>query len=287
MELHQLRYVVAVVDEGTFTAGADVLRVSQSGVSTQIAKLERELGVTLFDRSSRRVALTDAGRTLLPAIRQALAGINAVADTAAGIRGVLTGSLRVGAVTGLTWPPLVDALVAMHSEHPGIDVRLVEGLSGDLITAVRDGRLDVAVAGWSGAAPNALAARVIIDDALCAVLALDHPWVSRSHLGIDELLHADLIALPEGTGARAALDASAARAGLRAVPRWEVTTPAQVTALARRGLGIGALSETTAATFDGVVAIPLTDPAARSKLGVVSRPEPSPAAQAFRALLDH
>ncbi len=109
MELHQLRYVTAVVDAGTFTAGAQTVRVSQSGVSTQIAKLERELGVTLFDRTSRRVSLTAEGRTLLPVIRQALTGIDAVTDTANAIRGVMTGSLRVGAVTGLTWDPLVDA----------------------------------------------------------------------------------------------------------------------------------------------------------------------------------
>ncbi|RPA65262.1 LysR family transcriptional regulator [Gordonia oryzae] len=285
MELHQLRYVIAVVDAGTFTAGAQTVRVSQSGVSTQIAKLERELGVTLFDRTSRRVSLTEEGRSLLPAIRQALSGLDAVTDTANAIRGVMTGSLRVGAVTGLTWDPLVDALAVMHDSHPGIDVRLIEGLSDDLIRAVRDGGLDVAVAGWAGAAPADLLTRVIVEDALCAVLAPDHPWASSTTLDTARLLTADLISLPVGTGARGALDAAAARIGMTATPRWEVTTPAQVSLLARRGIGVGALSENTAAGFDGVVAVPLADTAARSSLGVVSRREPSAAAQAFRSLL--
>ncbi|WHU45466.1 LysR family transcriptional regulator [Gordonia sp. L191] len=285
MELHQLRYVIAVVDAGTFTAGAQTVRVSQSGVSTQIAKLERELGVTLFDRTSRRVSLTEEGRSLLPAIRQALSGIDAVTDTANAIRGVMTGSLRVGAVTGLTWDPLVDALAVMHDSHPGVDVRLIEGLSDDLIRAVRDGGLDVAVAGWAGAAPADLLTRVIVEDALCAVLAPDHPWASSTTLDTARLLTADLISLPVGTGARGALDAAAARIGMTATPRWEVTTPAQVSLLARRGIGVGALSENTAAGFDGVVAVPLADTAARSSLGVVSRREPSAAAQAFRSLL--
>lgn len=285
MELHQLRYVTAVVDAGTFTAGAQTVRVSQSGVSTQIAKLERELGVTLFDRTSRRVSLTAEGRTLLPVIRQALTGIDAVTDTANAIRGVMTGSLRVGAVTGLTWDPLVDALAVMHDSHPGIDVRLIEGLSDDLMRALRDGGLDVAVAGWAGDAPADLLTRVIVEDALCAVLAPDHPWASSTTLDTAQLLTADLISLPVGTGARAALDAAAARIGMTATPRWEVTTPAQVSLLARRGIGVGALSENTAAGFDGIVAVPLADAAARSSLGVVSRRDPSAAAQAFRSLL--
>ncbi len=285
MELHQLRYVTAVVDAGTFTAGAQTVRVSQSGVSTQIAKLERELGVTLFDRTSRRVSLTAEGRTLLPVIRQALTGIDAVTDTANAIRGVMTGSLRVGAVTGLTWDPLVDALAVMHDSHPGIDVRLIEGLSDDLMRAVRDGGLDVAVAGWAGDAPADLLTRVIVEDALCAVLAPDHPWASSTTLDTAQLLTADLISLPVGTGARAALDAAAARIGMTATPRWEVTTPAQVSLLARRGIGVGALSENTSAGFDGIVAIPLADTAARSSLGIVSRRDPSAAAHAFRSLL--
>ncbi|ACY20940.1 LysR substrate-binding protein [Gordonia bronchialis DSM 43247] len=287
MELHQLRYALAVVDAGTFTAGAQAVRVSQSGVSMQIAKLERELGVALFDRTSRRVALTDAGRTLLPAMRQALAAADAVTAAAGEIRGVLAGSLRVGAVTGLTWEPLVDALAAMHARHPGIDVRLTEGLSDDLVVCVREGSLDIAVAGWAGREPRDLLTTVIVDDALCAVVAPDHPWASRQACSVDDLLSTDVIALPTGTGARTALDTAAQRAGRHASPRWEVTTPAQVVALARRGIGVGALSVTTAAGFEGVLAIPLTDAAARSSLGVVSRHDPSPAARAFRTLLGH
>ncbi|MEH3155803.1 MAG: LysR family transcriptional regulator [Gordonia paraffinivorans] len=126
MELHQLRYVLAVVDEGTFTAAAESVRISQSGVSAQIAKLERELGVTLLERSTRRVTPTAAGDHLIPAIRTAVAAVEAVRDTAAAIRGVVAGRLRVGTVGGLTWPPVFDALAALHTAHPGLDISVVE-----------------------------------------------------------------------------------------------------------------------------------------------------------------
>ena len=282
--MHQLRYAVAIADAGTFTAAAESVRVSQSGVSLQVAKLERELGVALFDRSPRRVELTAAGRTLLPLMREALARVDAIGASAAAIRGVLLGSLRLGAVTGLQWERLVDALTAMHERHPGVDVRLGEGASADLIAAVRAGELDLAVAAWAGGDPEGLDHRIVVDDAICAIVAPGHPWASRSRIATAELLRADLIALPHGTGARAALEAAAARAGGAIAPRWEVSTPAQVAALAGRRLGVGVLSETTAEGYD-VVALPLRDPEARSTLGVVSRRNPTPAAAAFLALL--
>ena len=70
----------------------------------------------------------------------------------------------------------MDALAAMHERHPGIDVRLTEGLSDDLMVCVREGSLDIAVAGWAGREPRDLLTTVIVDDALCAVVAPDHPW---------------------------------------------------------------------------------------------------------------
>src|SRR6478752_3140575 len=121
MELHQLRYFLAVVDEGSFTAAAEAVQISQSGISTQIQKLERELGLSLIDRSARRVAVTDAGATLVPHARQAVAAVTTAAQE---IRGLVVGSLRVATVTGLVWPRLFDALAAVHAQHPGIDIRL-------------------------------------------------------------------------------------------------------------------------------------------------------------------
>ena len=93
---------------------------------------------------------------------------------------------------------------------------------------------------------------------------------------------ADLITLPRGTGSRAALDAVLTRRTGRAVePRWEVATPAYVQMLASRGLGVGVVSATTAADWEGVSALPIDDPGARSRLGVVWRSSPSHAARAL------
>jgi DNA-binding transcriptional LysR family regulator len=285
MELHQLRYFLAVVDEGSFTAAAEAVQISQSGISTQIQKLERELGLSLIDRSARRVALTDAGATLVPHARRAVAAVEGVTVAAQEIRGLVVGSLRVATVTGLVWPRLFDALAAVHAQHPGIDIRLREGVSEDHVTAVRDGTVDVAAAAWADDEPAGVEVSVVVDDPLVAVVGRDHPWAGRDRLRPDELAGTDLITLPRGTGSRAALDALLSRrAGRPRDPRWEVATPDYVEMLAARGLGVGVVSATTAQDWDGVVAIPIDDPSARSRFGLVWRSSPSPAA---RALLGH
>ena len=281
MELHQLRYVLAVVETGSFTAAADVVHVSQSGVSTQVQKLERELGVALFDRSARRVALTDDGERLLPVIRAAVEAVGEIAATAADLRGLLLGSLRVGTVFGLTWPVFYDALAEIGAAHPGLDLRLREDTSSRLARAVRRGELDVAVVAWAERPPEGLEARAIFDDPLVAVVTPDHPWAARRTIRPGELTGMDLIALPEGTGDRAALDALLAGLPRGGGPRWEVSTPAVLEKLAVRGFGVGVVSAATCRRWVGIRAIPIDAPGVRSRLGVVWRPGPTRAARAL------
>lgn len=280
MELHQLRYFLAVVDEGTFTAAADALHISQSGVSTQLQKLERELGLQLVDRSTRRVALTAAGERLVPLARDAVAAVADVARAAEDIRGLVTGSVRVGVVAGLGWAPLFEALGAIHAAHPQVDLRLYEGPSDELVAQVADGRADVAVAAWSGGPPAGVRTAVVVEDPLVVVVGPAHPWSARRGVAADELGSVDLVTLPPGTGARSALDAVT---GGRP-PRWEVSSPSHVQMLVSRGVGAGVVSATTARSWTGVRVLPISGTAARSCLGVVWRPGPAPAA---RALLAH
>lgn len=285
MELHQLRYFLAVIEEGTFTAAARAMHINQSGISTQLRKLEQELGVTLIDRSTRRAKLTPAGERLTPYVRAALASIDDVTGVANDIRGLVTGSLRVATITGLTWEPLFDALAATHHQHPGIDLRLHEGTSSDIITQVREGTADVAVVAWAGAPPADVQSMVIFDDALVAVVGAEHPWATRKSIRPSEFAKTDIVALPRGTGARAALENLLSRAGTaRVEPRWEVSSAAYVRMLASRGIGVGALSARNAVGPEGVVAVPIGDEAARSQFGVIWRDRPN---HATHALLRH
>jgi len=281
MEIHQLRYAVAVAETGSFTAAAEAVNVSQSGVSTQVQKLERELGVALFDRGARRVTLTADGERMLPAIRESLRTLGEIRTTAADLRGLLLGSLRVGTVSGLTWPRLFDALGELHRAHPGLEVRLHEDTSEGLVSALRHGELDIAVVAWAQHPPAGLETATLFDDPLVAVVAADHPWASRRSIRPAELDMVDVISLPRGTGDRAAL--AQLRPGLE--PRWEVSTPWFIERLAARGLGVGVVSDATRRRWEEVRAVPVDAPDVRSRLGIAWRPSPSRAAEALRALL--
>ncbi|MFZ2047414.1 MAG: LysR family transcriptional regulator, partial [Trebonia sp.] len=124
MELRHLEYFVAVAEELSFTRASRRLHVVQSGVSSAIQGLERELGAALFDRDRHRVTLTEAGQALLPEARATLAAAQAAADAVAEATAGLRGTLFVGTMIS-TGPVDVPALLArFHEQHPGVLVRL-------------------------------------------------------------------------------------------------------------------------------------------------------------------
>jgi len=103
MELRQLEHFVAVAEESHFTRAAELLQISQSGLSASIRALETELGTPLFVRSTRRVELTEAGRVLLAESHRTLASVAAAHDAVAAVRGVLRGTLSVGGNSASAW----------------------------------------------------------------------------------------------------------------------------------------------------------------------------------------
>src|SRR5215831_700003 len=114
MELRQLEYLVAVAEEANFTRAAQRVHISQSGVSAQVRELERDLGATLIDRSSRAARLTGAGAAALPHARAALAAVASLRQAVDDVNGLIRGRLVVGMVTACTVTGLFDALDRFH-----------------------------------------------------------------------------------------------------------------------------------------------------------------------------
>ncbi|MGW1105477.1 LysR family transcriptional regulator [Streptomyces sp. NPDC002540] len=114
MEIRQLRHFMAVVTHGTFTAAARAELIVQSALSTSVRNLERELGAELFDRTGRRVILTEAGRALLPSARSVLAGAQAGRHAVAAVSGLTAGRVRIGTIQTLTCVDLAAELAAYH-----------------------------------------------------------------------------------------------------------------------------------------------------------------------------
>lgn len=273
MELHQLRYFVAVVDEGSFTRAAERVHVSQSGVSAQVRQLERELGQPLLDRSDRRVTLTDAGAAVLPLARAALGTVEAIHEAAAEVTGLRRGTVHVGMVTGGAMPWFFDALGQVRADHPGITIGLVEGPSDRLQRQVVAGDLHLALVGFAGAPIGGLASHVVVDDRLVAVVPTGHPLAARRTARPVDLADGPLVCLSVGTGIRTAFDAgpTTGPVGL------EASSPDTVLGLVARGLGIGILSESMVRGHDDLVAVPLRG-GVRSQLGLVWRAAAPPSA---------
>ncbi|MCF6526191.1 LysR family transcriptional regulator [Streptomyces sp. JJ36] len=272
MELRQLEYFVAVAEEQNFTRAAGQVHISQSGVSAQIRRLERELGADLFDRSSRTVTLTTAGRSALEHARAALAAAGAVTQAVGEVTGLLQGRLTVGMVIGCTLTPLFDALAAFHQAHPAVDLALLEESSDRLLDGVRAGTVDVALVGTATAAPDGMDALPLISERLVAAVPPEHPLAKQPRVALRDLMAHPIVCMPPGTGLRAVFDQACTAQDLHPAIGLQASAPDALADLAARGLGVAVLSSSMAAgQHSRLTARPLDDVDTPALLALVWR----------------
>src|SRR5271154_6593594 len=144
MELRQIDYVLAVVDEGSFTKAAAAMRVSQPSLSDGIRRLEAELEVRLFHRLGRSVELTDAGHAFVGPARQLTRDRDAVIESVAGVRGLHSGTLDFVSLSTLAADPLGGLVGRFRKAHPGVAVRIAAPDDlGAIDPMVLDGRCEL------------------------------------------------------------------------------------------------------------------------------------------------
>ena len=146
MELHQLRYVVAVARTGNFSRAAEQCHVAQPSLSQQIKKLEDELGERLFDRMKRGAKMTAHGELLLPRALKILAEADAAKRDADDAKGLLRGTLTVGVLPTIAPYLLPDLLVAFTKSFPGVETVVHEDTTAQLLKQVLSYEIDLAVA---------------------------------------------------------------------------------------------------------------------------------------------
>ncbi|ETK37475.1 LysR family transcriptional regulator [Microbispora sp. ATCC PTA-5024] len=244
MELRHLEYFVAVAEELNFTRASRRLHVVQSGVSAAIRSLERELGVTLFDRTSQRVSLSDAGCVLLPEARAVLDAVRSAREAVQAAEGGLRGTIDIGTLTSVPLVDLPALLGRFHAEHPGVTMRLRIAPTGSagLAQALVAGELDAAFVSLPGPLPG-LAMRELAAVPLVLVVPADHPLAGEEAVPLARLSEEEFIDFPPGYGNRTVVDRAFAAAGVERRVRLEVADIGTGSAYVRHGLGVAFLPE--------------------------------------------
>lgn len=281
-----MRYVIAVAETNSFTRAAQRCLVVQSALSHQIARLEKELGARLFERTSRRVRLTAAGAAFLPAARQCLdAAERAAAEVAAAV-GEVRGRLAVGLIPTVAAVDIPTALRDFHQRHPKVRISLSVGASDELVERVREGEIEVAFLGIPVTArPQGVNARELARERLVAVVAPSHPLAAETSVDLRRLSSEVFVDLPAKTAGRAQSDLAFTAAGLAREVAFEVTNADYLTRLVGAGLGVALLPPAYAAGLAGLTTIEVTDAPARAEYVVWGRENHTPAAAAFLELL--
>jgi DNA-binding transcriptional LysR family regulator len=283
MELQQMRYVIAIAEEKNFTRAAERCFVVQSSLSHQIKALERELGVALFARSSRRVELTAAGEAFLVQARASLDAAERAASEAAAANGQIRGSLTVGVIPTVTTIDVPAALGRFHRAHPAVRIRLRGGGSDEFIAAIGAGSMDVAVLGLPDSTPpTGVDTRVLARERLVAVVSAAHPLAGRRRVRLEDLGDEVFVDFPEGTPGRIPSDLAFHAAGVRRDVAFEVMSTDLMLDLVRQGLVVALLSPAVIpGDSDDLRTISLMAGPTRIEYLAWSSFNPTPAAQAF------
>lgn len=239
MEIRQLRHFMAVVTEGSFTAAARAELIVQSALSVSVRNLERELGAELFDRTGRKVVLTEAGRALVPRARALLAGAAEARDAVAAVAGLAAGRVAVGTIQTLTCVDLPAELAAFHREFPGVQVSVRDATVPELTEALRAGELDLAyLAPDARELPEGLHAHAAWQEELVLITAPGHPLARAGRTLLRDLADEPFVDFRAGTGLETAVRRLAAHCGLDRRITCDVTQIGLLVELVRAGIGV-------------------------------------------------
>jgi DNA-binding transcriptional LysR family regulator len=279
MELRRLRYFVAVAEELHFRRAADRLHLAQPALSQQVRKLEVEIGVDLFHRSRRGVALTPAGSIFLDEARRLLRHADEAARTARNARTGTAGRVRVGYLADAVPTTLVRGIAAFAARNPGVEIVPETIAARRGVEDVRAGRLDVAVIGLPAPA-DGLKVTPFATERTVAAVPDRHLLSGRASIPLEALADTPVVLLPRPTNP-AFYDAvlgGCRTAGIS--PHLIDVSQPQVDhalLLVASGMGVALLPESAADRYSsvGVSFRPIEPPAPTTEIALVTRAEPA------------
>jgi DNA-binding transcriptional LysR family regulator len=213
MDLRYLRLFCRIVDRRSFSLAAEDLHITQPAASQQVRSLERELNATLLDRSSRRIAPTDAGQVLYRYAREILALHELACTEILDLQELVSGHVVIGASTGPGEHVLPDLLTRFRTQYPGVRVSLSVDDTQKVIERVVSREFEFGAVGATTHQPD-LTVEPLVRDEVVLVCNPSHPWASRPSVTLDELEREPLIVQQEGAGIRAVVEGHLRAAGV-------------------------------------------------------------------------
>lgn len=273
IELRHLRYFIALAEELHFGRASERLHIAQPGLSQQIKALEGEIGVSLFDRTNRRVELTAAGSTLLEEARRALKEVDRAVALAQRAGHGEVGRLRIGAADSAILDIFPILLREYHKRHPHVDLIVREMSSPDQIAAVRVGELDVGFIRTPVNTEN-LIAITIKEESVGVFVPEGHRLAKLKSIPLAELIGEPLILHPSARPSWADFMIGLCRgAGFEPLVGQEANETATAVSFVAAGLGVTLVPETLAALArSGVIYRPLAAPSPVTRLQLIHSP---------------
>ena len=286
MELRHVEYFVAVAAELNFSRTAQRIHVVQSALSASVGRLEKELGVELFDRSKRQIALTPAGHVFLEHAREVMHTARRARTAVDAFRDQLTGTVTIGALMSWGTLDLPAALEEFRRSNPLVTVQLRQSVTGSAghLTAIADGRMDLALVSSTSPGSSLVYLRELMHEPMVFVCESGHPLADRRKVNLADLAGHDFIQFPPGWGIRQRLDKGFAAAGVEPVSAYEVADYAITAELIRHRLAATVMPISVAARFPDLRTVALT-PAMTWTLSIASA-APQNTNRAINALID-
>jgi len=288
VSFQQLRAFASVARYGTFTRAAIALHTSQSALSSRIAQLEKSIGATLFDRSTRSVRLTRIARDLLPSVERILGDTDALVGQTKDISAGIAGRVVMAALPSISATALPPAISQFLRENPRISLVLRDALAEEMRDMLRNDEVDFAISSPI-VGDNSFEFTLLTTDRMAAVFPRKHPLHRVASLKLEQLIGYPLILMDRSSSVRHVIEDALRDKGRLAQPAFEVAFMSTAIGMVRAGLGVTVLPtaslEVQSATDLGVRNF--ADRALVRQIGIVKRRGRSmtPAVEKFCAFL--
>lgn len=270
-DVRHIRAFLTAARLGNFTRAAAELHVSQSAFSVQIKQLEDSLGVVLFDRSKRRVAVTSAARELIVPLERILIDLEAVAAQTRELAGLRRGIVSIAALPSVAAEVLPNAIKIFTETYPGIVVRIQDVASEKLIEAVKQEQVDFGI-GSKVRVDRELKMMPLFVDRFCAFVTVNHPVARKKSVTLQELSEFPLILTGKDSSVRELLERAFRREKLPITIAYETNHMSTAIGLARAGLGVAALPECALGTGSGEIrCVAISKPLTNRKIEIIQR----------------